>query len=104
MKQLRVFKNFMIVIDIISEYNPEFFNLIPIQVAYVNKLMNQGVLTTYTLSADRTKLWATMLGETKSDVQDIFEQFPMRKYMDAKIYELAFHNNISHRMPELSMN
>lgn len=104
MKELRVMKNYMAEITLPTVYTAEFLLLIPEQIAFVNKLMSDSVITSYTLTLDRRKLWVAILGSNKEDIFTVVSKFPLFKYMDVTIHELAFHNIMGHRLPELSMN
>lgn len=94
----------MIEIRLPSVFDEKFLKQIPKNREYINQLMSEGTISTYTLSADRTKLWCVALGGSVEEVKDLVLSFPLSQYMDFTINELAFHNNTVHRMPELSMN
>ena len=75
-------KCYMVNIALPEEYTPEFLSLIPSQRAYINKLMGRGVVSTYTLSLDRTTLWVTMFGDSSVDIEAYLDRFPMKDFMD----------------------
>ena len=87
--------------EIISE---ELMSLIPEQRQLVNKLFQTGVLTGYTLSLDRSKLWITMLGDDEDKVMDVLAKMPVMPFLRVEIYPLAFHNAARVVLPALSLN
>jgi hypothetical protein len=54
----------------------EFMQLIPPQRMMVNELMAEGILSSYALAADRSKLWCIFEVETETEVFDILGRFP----------------------------
>ncbi|GMU85851.1 MAG: hypothetical protein AMXMBFR48_10930 [Ignavibacteriales bacterium] len=94
----------MVDIDLPETITEEYMSLIPRQREQVNRLMLEGKINSYTLSLDRTKLWIILSAKSDSDVFRLLAAFPMRRYMDAKIVELAFHNTITTAFPQISLN
>ncbi len=78
--------------------------LIPRQISVINKLMQAGKLSTYTLSMDRTKLWIMMRADSENEAIEVLRTFPIYPYIDFYIYKLAFNNTISFLAPRLSLN
>ena len=97
-------KCYMVNIALPEEYTPEFLSLIPSQRAYINKLMGRGVVSTYTLSLDRTTLWVTMFGDSSVDIEAYLDRFPMKDFMDFEIVEAMFHHNAAHYVFPMSLN
>jgi hypothetical protein len=82
----------------------EFLSLIPEQRKCIDKLMGEGVITSYTLSEDRTKLWVTLRADSPEAAQDAVDQFPLRRFMAVEVTGLTFHQTVPVGMPALSMN
>jgi len=101
---LSLMKQYMVDIDLPDTITEEFMTLIPQQREQVNKLMLEGKINSYTLSMDRTKLWIILSAKSDGDVFRLLATFPMRRFMDAKIVELAFHNTITTAFPQISLN
>ena len=97
-------KCFMVTVTLPDVFSRELLALIPSQRAYINKLMGRGIVSTYTLSQDRTSLWIIMFGETQSEVQEYVDKFPMRDFMEVDIEEAMFHHNAAHYVFPMSMN
>ena len=73
-------KTFMVEVHIPHNPSQEFFALIPMQRATVAELMSQRKFLSYTLSADRLKLWVVMNAEDEADARQILARQPMDKY------------------------
>jgi hypothetical protein len=94
----------MVIIKLPNELTEEFVLLIPKQRAHIDKLMDEGKILQYSLAADRTYLWVTVIAESERQVTDILSTFPLINFMSPIITELAFHNSVSNELPKLIMN
>lgn len=81
----------------------ELLDLIPDQQEVVDQLFASGKLLSYSLSLDRTKLWALMLADSESELLGIIDSLPMTAMMDYDYSELMFHNSV-HLIPAMSLN
>lgn len=104
MTEFKIMRNYMIEINLPEFIDDKFVSLIPSQRDKINELMQIGIILTYSLSSDRSKLWISMIGENHNSIDKTLHTFPMYKYFNYKIIELAFHNNVAYRLPELSLN
>jgi len=95
---------FMIDITLPTDPKAEFFALIPLQRAHVDKLMEGGTLLAYSLSLDRSRLWMIVNAENQPEVMEILSKFPMRRYFEATIHPLMFHNTSQTIPLKLSLN
>lgn len=95
---------YMLDIDLPEHLDAEFMTLIPAQRTLVNELMIKGVISTYALALDRSKLWVVVLAETEVEAWEVYESFPLGDYMDPSLMELAFHNSKNVALPQLSLN
>ena len=84
-------------------FNMEMQDLIPQQRMVVDRLFNQGVLITYTLAADRSKLWVVLQADNESELLTYIDSFPMTMYCDYTYNEVMFHD-ASHFIPSISLN
>lgn len=82
----------------------EFMSLIPSQRAHINQLMSDGVISSYTLKLDRSKLWVIFLAESQDEVSEKLARFPIIDYIESDIHELMFHNMVSRDLPVISLN
>ncbi len=95
---------YMIVIRFSSSFNAEFVSLIPRQRAQVDELMQKGIITSYSLSADRSTLWMTLLASSQDAAEKTLQMMPLYRYMQYHITELMFHNTPTRTVPQFSLN
>jgi|WetSurMetagenome_2_1015567.scaffolds.fasta_scaffold146584_2 hypothetical protein len=95
---------YMIVVKFLSAFNAEFTALIPKQREEVNRLMEKGILTSYSLSLDRTTLWMTLLATSTEAVESTLRIMPLYRFMNYEILELMFHTNPVYTPMHFSMN
>lgn len=94
----------MVEFDLPVEMNQEFMQKIPAQRQKVNELMESGKMLSYSLSADRQKLWCILRVESELEVMELIGDFPFISYMKPTINELMFHNMVAARIPLFSLN
>ena len=95
---------YMIDVNLPNYFDEQFISLIPSQRLLVDKLMQQGILESYCLSINHSKLWITINSKSDSNVETIMKSFPLIKYMKYTIFKLAFHNQANFKFPNLSLN
>jgi muconolactone delta-isomerase len=95
---------YLVDLDLPDELTDEFLSLIPHQRAHINKMMADGVLNSYALSSDRTKVWAIIVAESEMEVDNVLQTMPLFDYMESTIYELAFYNVAGSGLPAISLN
>ena len=88
---------------ILAPFSLEMQEQIPRQRMIVDRLFNQGVLITYTLAADRSKLWIVIQADNESELLQYIESLPMTKYCDYNYCEIMFHDS-SQFIPSISLN
>ena len=54
-------------IDLPVPFTDDFLSLVPRQRAMVNKLMNEGVISSYALSIESGKLWINIIAESEDE-------------------------------------
>ena len=97
-------KEYMVNIGLPGDPPEEFVALIPRQRAQVNRLMQKGTITSYSLAYDRSRLWVTMRAESEEDVLKFVATFPLLRWMDIEVEQLMFRNIGAAVMPPVSMN
>jgi len=95
---------FMVEISLPAFLTQEFIELIPQQRAFIDSVMEKGVITAYMLAIDRSKLWVTFQAKTPTDVMAVLNAFPIASYIEYTIHELAFYNSAAAMMPSISLN
>jgi len=103
-KNFNILKHFMIDVDIDSNPPSDFYLQVAAQRDMVLDMMDKGVILSYGLSDDSSKLWLVAVGKDIGEVRELTEQFPLFKYMTFKIVPLMFFSNSTHKLPELSLN
>ena len=93
----------MVIFDLDSPFTEEMIELVSDQKAVMDDLFASGKLISYTVSVDRTQMWAIMLAEEESELISYIDNFPMIHYMDFDYKEIMFHNTV-HLMPSMSLN
>ncbi|AXE20891.1 hypothetical protein DR864_25705 [Runella rosea] len=96
---------FMVEFILPEETTEEFIAKIPRQRLKINKLMEKGKITSYSLASDRSKLWCVIKAENDIEVMEIIAEFPLIGYMQATISELMFNNTATAvKLPLYSLN
>ena len=97
-------KEYMVNIELPENPPKEFISLIPEQRARIDELMNAGVVTSYSLAFDRSRLWVTLSADSREDAAAILSSFPLFGWMNAEIRELMFRKTEAVMLPPVSMN
>ena len=95
---------YMVIIRFTSLFTKEFISLIPAQRTQVNQLMEKGILTSYSLSADRNTMWMTILATSEEAVEKTLRMMPLYGFMEFSVFELMFHNSPAYTPMRFSMN
>ncbi|MCB0618132.1 MAG: hypothetical protein KDC43_13985 [Saprospiraceae bacterium] len=93
----------MVEFDLPEEMNEEFLRLVPEQRQFINYLLAEGKVQSYSLALDRSRLWIVMVGKTELDIIEVIDRMPLQAYLDPSISELAFHNKQEHVL-QFSLN
>jgi hypothetical protein len=96
--------SYMVDIELPDAINEEFIILIPYQRAAINKMMKQGIISNYSLSIDRRKLWVVMNAESLKEVKMKLATFPIHSFISYKIFNLLFHESNTISTPQLWLN
>lgn len=96
-------KQYIVEFTIFDPFTDEVENLIPQQRKTIFKLFQEGVLYSFTLSLDRTKIWAVFAADSESELVRLLSELPMHNLMDYNYTELMFHNTATF-LPSVSLN
>ena len=88
----------------LPELTSEFASLIPAQRLAVGLLMSAGTITSYTLSADRHRLWVTMAASSEAGVRAALDKFPILPYTRWRIIPAMFTEMALVGISRMSMN
>lgn len=94
-KATPVNKSYMVEFYLPQEFTEEFMALIPQQRYVINQMLVEGVIQSYSLAEDRSRLWAVMTVSDPQELKQQIERMPLAGYMEWDISELAFHNMAS---------
>lgn len=97
-------KTYMVEVRLPYDPPQEFFTLIPSQRAMVIDLLMKRKFLSYTLAADRSKVWIVMVAPTVDEARTLLEQQPMDKYFSYTFTELMFHDMAGAMFPAVSLN
>ena len=97
-------KTFMVEVRLPFDPPQEFFTLIPSQRAMIVDLLMKRKFLSYTLAADRSKVWIVMIANTEIEAREILEKQPMDKYFSYSFTELMFHDMAGAMFPSVSLN
>lgn len=95
---------YLVDLDLPLEPAEEFYLLIPEQRNQVDELMANGILLSYALASDRSKIWVTVNADSVEEVQEILNSMPLIPFLDPTIYELEFYNATGNGLPAISLN
>lgn len=84
-------RSWMVELSLPVPMGQEFMSLIPDQRMTIGRLMSAGKVLSYTLTADRAKLWTVILAPTEEEARGILSTFPILPWTRFTIHELFFH-------------
>jgi muconolactone delta-isomerase len=87
-----------------EKMDDDFVRLIPSQRAYVNRMMKKGIITSYSLSFNRRKLWVVLNADDRVNAHEIIGAFPIYPYISYELYSLLFHESNTINAPQLWLN
>ena len=79
---------FMVVIKMRGEFDDSFMSLVEEDVKYANKLKEEGILESLYMRDDLRVCWAIYNAESKQELQQILQGFPLYPRLDYAIDQL----------------
>ena len=95
---------FMVEIKLPEEINENFMRKIPSHRAFINLLINQGKIQSYTINEDRTKGWIIFNTDNKAETERLMEQLPIFGFISYRINGILIHDSEIFRFPKMNMN
>ena len=86
-------KSFMVEFELPEELSADFMERVPEQHAFIDQLMVEGKIRSYSLAIDRSVLWVIMEAESEFDVMELIAAMPLCDFMQPYISELMFHQS-----------
>ena len=82
----------------------EFISCIPQQRACIDALLHTGIMQSYSVSRDCSKVWGVVRGESEGEVRMILDEFSLGRFVEIEIVELAVNNITISQLLTISMN
>lgn len=96
---------FVVTLRLPDVLEDDFIALIPRHRAFISRLMEENVIESYAISADRTRGWVTMNGQNAGAIRAVVEQFPLYRFLrGVEIDELFIFDSRASRFPAISLN
>ncbi|HRI28072.1 MAG TPA: muconolactone Delta-isomerase family protein [Chitinophagales bacterium] len=95
---------YMADINLPDNFSQDFLELIPYQRSHIDQLLTDGKVVSYSLAANRAKLWVIIEADNRREVQHILSSFPIYDYIRFTIMELAFYNQVEQNSFQFSLN
>ena len=93
----------MVELELPEVFDEKLIALIPKQRSTVNQMLAKGKIKSYSLSMDRSMLWAIFVAESEFEVLEMIAEFPLADYMTPYITELMF-TNTENQVLQFSLN
>ena len=96
----------MFMVEIVLPYykDEEFMALIPRQRDQIGTLLQTGIITSFSLNQERTKIWLVMAAQNEDAAQKVIEQLAMFKFMEIELQSLLAFDRAAFSLPPLVMN
>lgn len=91
-------------VTISFEMGDEFMALVPPHRTYINYLINKDVIDQYAVSMETQRVWITLNGKTKKEVEKILKKSPLFKFWIFEIDELFALDGQHYRLPAVQPN
>jgi hypothetical protein len=96
---------FVVTLHLPVVFSEDFVALIPRHRAFINQLIEDCVVETYAISADRTRGWVTMNGQNAESIRGVVQKFPLYPFLtEVEISELFLFDSAHSRFPRISLN
>ncbi|MEY4926901.1 MAG: hypothetical protein RI894_1337 [Bacteroidota bacterium] len=96
---------YLVTITLPDEMTIDFMALVPTHRARINKLMQRGIILSYALNMERTRLWIIMNVKEEEEVDSLLHGLPLHPYfLNYDTHLLMFHNTVSGALPSISLN
>ncbi|MFN6944309.1 MAG: hypothetical protein ACK4ND_05140 [Cytophagaceae bacterium] len=97
--------HYMIDICLPLNFDEGYKEKIPEQIEYIDELMDEEVIISYSVSVDQSRAWIIMIGSSKEEIIDWLSDFPLESYLKYTIHQLsAFSTNQKPEIPPFSIN
>lgn len=94
----------MLQIRLPEELSSDFLARIPAHRAYVDLLINKGVMLSYAVNTDRTHGWVIIEASDADEALKIFSESPLFRFVRVRVDELFIYDSESLRLPKMNLN
>lgn len=95
---------YMVEITLPEEIDEYFMKRIPSHRAFINSLINEGKVQSYTINMERSKGWMLLNVKTYEEADQIMEQLPIYEFIRYRINEVMVHDSEVFRFPKMHFN
>lgn len=96
---------FMVELTLPEILSKEYILQIPKQKKLINKLILKGIISSYTVAYDRSRIWIVVKVKSISSCKKVLQMMPIYRFTNCSIYEIAIHKIISQiHMHHLCLN
>lgn len=83
---------YMIEFELLDVFTKAFLNKIPEQREVIDVMVAKGLIKSYSLALNRSKLWIIASAENEFEIMDLISNLPLSEFMIPSITPLMFHN------------
>lgn len=94
---------YMVEFDLPKIFEDEFVARIPEQQKQIDLMMSRGIVKSYSLATNHSKLWMIAGGDSEFEIMEIISKLPLSEFMIPSIMPLMLHNS-SQTVREFSLN
>ncbi len=95
---------YLLEIDLPVVKTDDYLARLPEQREMIERLLQSGVISQFSLSADRTRAWLVVFAASQLDAENIVRKFPLYRYMTITFERLLFTSSSPIGAPVLIMN
>jgi len=96
-------QEYMVEFNLPDVFVDEFISRIPQQRKQIDALMTRGIIKSYSLALNHSRLWMIVSADTEFDIMKIIENLPLSDFMIPSIVPLMFHK-ANKTIREFSLN
>ena len=94
---------YMVEFELPNAFTQQFIARIPEQRQKVDTMIAQGIIKSYSLAVNRSKLWIIACAESEFDLMKIIDDLPLIEFLIPSITPLMLHNT-RQAIREFSLN
>lgn len=83
---------YMIEFELLDVFTKAFLNKIPEQRQQIDLMIERGIVKSYSLALNRSKLWLIAGAQDEFEIMKLISNLPLSEFMIPSITPLMFHN------------